>query len=101
MAACAVWLNNVSYFVSYVDNVRSCRPISNLSVHVLSSLLERLVTRQLMQYPTFRHCSRHFGRVIRLTLQSYECCQTFHIVVLSSYRLTDIAVLVDFSARCV
>ena len=63
-------------------DVSSYRPISNLSV--LSTLLERLVLRQLMKYLTSatlltscRHYNLDFARAIRLRQPSCECFQIF------------------------
>jgi hypothetical protein len=62
-----------------VPDCRSYRPISNLSV--VSKLLERLVARQLMDYPRskiFYHpTNRLIGHFIRPRLLYYVCCQTF------------------------
>jgi len=48
--------------------------LSNLSV--LSKLLERLVVRQLMEYPSSADLDS--DRAIQLKLPSCECCQIFY-----------------------
>ena len=55
-----------------VDDVHSCRPISNLPV--LSKLLERLVSRQLLDYITAEGLMPALQSAYRLFHVQRDCC---------------------------